>query len=141
MASNVDSTSALRTSRTREAPSATRSDVCERSFNPRARMRFARLPQATRSTQPGDEQQRQTPFILIAHGGDAGPARNQVKRLLRPRLFFARLHVRYMAGEPIMELDAELGFHGPGIHAGTHAAEDVEPVRVWPLKSLGLSVK
>ena len=51
-ASSTDSTSALRTSRRREAPSAIRIEVWARSFNPRASIRFARFPQATNNTQP-----------------------------------------------------------------------------------------
>ena len=36
----------------REAPSATRIEVCARSFNPRANIRFAKFAQATSSTHP-----------------------------------------------------------------------------------------
>jgi hypothetical protein len=77
MASSVDPTSASRTRRPREAP---RREVCEGSFNPRASMRLARLPQATRSTHPGrDEQKLQSALVSIAHGGDSGASRNEIQ--------------------------------------------------------------
>lgn len=57
-----------------------------------------------------------------------------MERLLRLCLFFAGLHVGHMAGEPVVKLDPEFGFERLRIHAVSHAAEDVKPVRVGLLE-------
>jgi hypothetical protein len=51
-------------------------------------------------------------------------------RLLTPGLFLTGFHIGHVAGEPVVELDAQFGFERFGIDAGADAAEDVEPVRV-----------
>ncbi len=88
-----------------------------------------------------DEQQLQSGLILIAHGCDTGAAGNEMQGLLTPGLLFAGLHVGHMAREPVMELDAQLGFERLGIHAGAHAADDVEPVRVGAFEALGFAIE
>ena len=141
MTSRVDSPSALRTSRPRDAPRATRRDVCERPFKPRASMRFARLPQATSSTQPAAMSSSFNPAsILIAHGCDTCATGNEI-RSADAGLLFAGLHVGHMAREPVMELDAQLGFERLGIHAGADAADDVQPVRIGAFEALGFAIE
>src|SRR3954451_3627908 len=40
-----------------------------------------------------------------------------------------------------MKLHAQLGFERRGIHAGTHATDDVEPVRIGPPEALGFAIE
>ncbi len=61
--------------------------------------------------------------------------------LLTPGLLFAGLHFGHMAREPVMELDAQFGFERLGIHAGAHAADDVEPVRIGAFEALGVAIE
>jgi hypothetical protein len=98
------STRALRTRRMREAPMATRMEICARSLRPRASMRLARLPQATRSTQAAAMKKSLRPSSYsFAHGGDACSARDEVQGLLLPELLFAGLHVGDVAAEATRE--------------------------------------
>ena len=60
-----------------------------------------------------DEQQLQSILILVAHGRGTGAAGDEIQGLLAPGLLFAGLHVGLMAREPVLELDAQLGFERP----------------------------
>ena len=101
------STSALRTSRRRDAPSATRTAVCCRFFSPRASSRLAILAHATSSTQHGgDQQQPQTVLVVLAHAAKRPrrPASDAASAFARSA-FSCGVHVRQMARQPLVQLD------------------------------------
>jgi hypothetical protein len=49
-------------------------------------------------------------LVLVSHGCDTRAAGNEMQGLLTPGLLFAGLHFRFMAREPVIEFDAQLGF-------------------------------
>ncbi len=74
------------------------------------------------------KKQLEAVLVFVAHGGDAGTARDDVEGLFLPERLFAGLHIRDMAGKPLVKLDAELGLQLSGVGTGTDAADEVEIV-------------
>jgi hypothetical protein len=60
--------------------------------------------------------------------------------LLLPELLLAWLHIRHVAGQPVVEFDLQLGFERLRIHSRTHSPDQVEEVATRPFQLCGLSV-
>ena len=91
-------------------------------------------------TSRGDQQQLEPILVLIPHDLHARAAWNQVQRLLRPELLLARLHIRHMAGQPVMEFHLQFCFERLRIHSRAHSSNQVQEVAVRPFQASRLSV-
>ena len=57
-----------------------------------------------------------------------------MERLLLPELLLARLHIRNVAGQPVMEFHLQFCFERFGIHSRTHSSDQVQEVGMRPLQ-------
>jgi hypothetical protein len=74
-------------------------------------------------TSRGDQQELEPILVFVPHGRYARSARDEVHRLLLPELLFAWLHIRYVAGQPVVELHAQFSFERLRMDAGTDSAK------------------
>ena len=55
-----------------------------------------------------------------------------MKGLLVPKFLLARLHVRHMAGQPVMELYFQFCFERRRLNSRTYSSDQVQEVAVGP---------
>src|ERR1700689_537047 len=60
--------------------------------------------------------------------------------LLLPELLLAWLHIRHVAGQPVVEFHLQLGFERLRIYSRTHSPDQVQEVATRPFQLCGLSV-
>ena len=64
-------------------------------------------------------------LILLAHDGDAGSSRAEEEGLFGEFRAIVGAHLAPMRAQPLLELDAHLGFYGCGRYAWLDAPDQV----------------
>src|SRR5262249_36161794 len=66
--------------------------------------------------------------------------RNEMQRLLRPKLLLDRAHIRDVAGKPVVELYFEFCFERFRIHARTYSSNKVQEIAARSLETRHVTV-
>src|SRR5579883_2257589 len=68
-------------------------------------------------------------FVIPPHVGNACASGAKVQRLPGEFSTFVGLHLTPVGAEPLLQFNTHLGFNGKRSRAGSHAADEVEPVK------------